>query len=63
MLYDQILKKNLLRSVLVGSINSARDPHKKKKKRQPIHKCKPVCIQTNTKKTSYDVQLIEYFKI
>ena len=36
MLYDPILKKNLLRSVLVGSVNSARDPQKKKKKGNPF---------------------------
>ena len=34
MLCDLILKKNLLRSVLVGSENNARDPQKKKKKKE-----------------------------
>ena len=60
MLYDPILKKNLLKSVVAGLVNIAQDLHKKCSCQ---HKCKRVCIQTNTKKTSYDVQLIEYFKI
>ena len=46
MLWDPILKKNLLKSALASPMNSAQDPHKKCSCQ---HKCKHSCIQTNTR--------------
>ena len=43
--WDPILKKNLLKSVVAGLVNIAQDLHKKCSCQ---HKCKRVCIQTNT---------------
>ena len=44
--WDPILKKNLLKFVFVGLVNSAQNPYKK---HQHKHKCNCVCIQTVTK--------------
>ena len=43
--WDLILKKNLLKSVFAGLVNSAWDPHKK---HSPFTNANAFCIQTNT---------------
>ena len=43
--WDLVLKKNLLKSVFAGLVNSAQNPHKK---RSPFTDANVFCIQTNT---------------
>ena len=54
-LWDPFLKKNLLKSLLAGPINSARDLHKKS---SPFTNANTnaFCIQTNTKSRTIEEQ-------